>query len=157
MVAFQKPTTVHGKVRANRARNTMPAADSGDAACSYSLTLQQPRGTSFGYTLHVRTRLFNTVGDVSAVAWNFVRCAATEYAVLSSVAGNDSVVCMPCPVGGDCSGDGATVGLNLTSAQRQAREYSIVVTASDILAQPQVGIERGVLSVWVATIGRRCV
>ena len=59
MVAFQKPTTVHGKVRANRARNTMPAADSGDAAGETGESARAAAATIAAIVAHVSSAKSN--------------------------------------------------------------------------------------------------
>jgi hypothetical protein len=69
--------------------------------CQYRIALPHDRGTSVSYTLITRVRLFADHGAVTALTWTHVVCGVDEYSVLS---GNDTVACLPCPEGGDCSG-----------------------------------------------------
>jgi hypothetical protein len=83
-------------------------------SCEYSVKLPAPGG----YTLQVRAVLFNTTGESTIVSWMYVRCADSQFAVLSG-AGGDAIECRPCPAGGDCSPPTPTS----------------VVTQADIVAQ----------------------
>ena len=58
------------------------------AACNYSLALASPQA----YTLQVHTKLFSSAGADATLAWTYLRCSASEYAVLS---GLDTVTCHP--------------------------------------------------------------
>jgi hypothetical protein len=70
--------------------------------CEYTPALTRPGP----YTLQIQAVLFSKAGDVSTVLWEYKRCLDTEYAVLSD---GDSIVCQPCPEGGDCSTDDVDV------------------------------------------------
>ena len=63
----------------------------------------QGKGVTQAYTLQVRTRLFSSTGPATALQWTYIVCAATEFTVFASN-DSDSVSCIACPAGGDCSG-----------------------------------------------------
>ena len=98
------------------------------SSCSYSVYLAAAQA----YTLQIRTRLFSSVGSDTAVQWTFVRCSATQYGQLS---GLDTLTCLPCPVGADCSGLGGEVPL-VSSNGTGADSLQGVVQVSQIVAQP---------------------
>ena len=81
--------------------------------CDYSMTLPGPAS----YTLQVRAVLFNTTGEASVVSWEYKRCAASEYAVLSN---GDAIACLPCPEGGDCTPPNATALVQQSDIVAQA-------------------------------------
>ncbi len=85
------------------ARLPVDCVDAGcdGTGCVYRLALPRVPGTSSSYTLQIRSRLLSAYGRTDTEAWNHVVCSTLQYAVLS---GNDTVVCLPCPEGGDCSG-----------------------------------------------------
>ena len=110
----------------------------GASSCRYSVSLTLARGSSYAYTLQVRTRLFSSYGVVVTVPWTFVRCAATEF---SSLSGNDSVECVPCPEGGDCSGDNVPVSMLVADTglvdvnSSTAAAAAVVVAPALVMAQ----------------------
>jgi hypothetical protein len=65
-------------------------------SCEYMPLLDRPAA----YTLQVQAVLYSKAGDITTVLWEYKRCLSTEYAVLTN---GDSIVCKPCPEGGDCS------------------------------------------------------
>jgi hypothetical protein len=65
-------------------------------SCEYTPQLDRPAA----YTLQVQAVLYSKAGDITTVLWEYKRCLSTEYAVLTD---GDSIVCKPCPEGGDCS------------------------------------------------------
>jgi hypothetical protein len=52
------------------------------------------------YTLQVRAQLFGEPGVATTHGWTYVRCSATQF---TRFAADDSVECVECPTGGDCS------------------------------------------------------
>ena len=100
--------------------------------CNYSVSLIQARGTLQAYTLQVRTHLYSSTGVDSTLLWSYHRCATSEYAVFT---GLDTVTCMPCPVGGDCTGEqlaNSTVPL----AGVPESDAGVVVREESIAAMP---------------------
>ncbi len=67
------------------------------AACPFTTAPLTPGR----WTLRARAVLLQAVGaDVLTVSWEYRRCSAVEFAVLTV---NGSVSCHPCPAGGDCA------------------------------------------------------
>ncbi len=79
------------------------------------------------WCLQIRTVLFASRGPPTAVTWTHIVCGAEEY---SEISGVDTVRCMPCPIGGDCSGD--KVEAKLAGVQGPGNR---VVQLGDIVAQ----------------------
>jgi hypothetical protein len=95
--------------------------------CVYRLALPHAPGTSSAYTLQMRGRLLSAYGRTVTERWTHVVCSTLQYAVLS---GNDTIVCRPCPEGGDCSG--GTLPLLLAAAPGAA---NAVVQQQHIVAR----------------------
>ena len=49
----------------------------------------------------MRTSLFDSPGATTTLLWTYKRCADDEFTVFSAV---DTVTCVGCPAGGDCTG-----------------------------------------------------
>jgi hypothetical protein len=69
------------------------------------------------YTLQVRASLGGTFGDVAAYQWQHLLCESNQYSVLL----RDSVTCVACPAGGDCT--------------PRPKEGVSVVTLSDVISR----------------------
>ena len=99
----------------------------------------QARGVTQAYTLRIRARLYTSAGPETAFQWNYVVCATTQYA---QFVGNDSVTCVDCPPGGDCSGlqltDVTTADTNQSDVEalRSITDSSLQVTQQYIVAMP---------------------
>ncbi len=52
----------------------------------------------------MRTRLFDLESAPVTVVWNYKRCSATEYSVVSA---SGSLSCVACPAGGNCTSPNA--------------------------------------------------
>ena len=74
--------------------------------------------------------MFTSTGVDALVQWSYVRCSAVEYAVIT---GADSIQCVPCPLGADCSPQ-AALAQDLTSAP--SGDFDSVVQLSDVVARP---------------------
>ena len=85
--------------------------------------------------VQVQSVLDGTAGTSLSVQWTHVVCSSSQYAVLSN---HDTVTCMPCPVGGQCSSavasTAADVAANATLADVQASVLSDVVVQQGIVA-----------------------
>ncbi len=84
--------------------------------CEYTLPLSAPGQ----YNLLVRAAMAGAQGRPELLAWEYLRCSAAQYAVIT---GEDSIRCEECPQGGDCSG--GALGL----------APEAVVTQSDIVSR----------------------
>ena len=59
-------------------------------------------------TLQVKATLLASSGVDSTLSWLYVQCTADEFTVAS---GHDTVECVPCPSGADCSGSAGQLSL----------------------------------------------
>ena len=74
----------------------------------------------------VRTRLYSSAGPEATLLWSYRRCSASEFSDFFAV---DTVACVPCPPGGDCS------GASLVD-DADAATSGVVVTQVSVAAQP---------------------
>ena len=135
--AFHEPPVCDRALAGSASQRDCVEAGCSASSCRYSVALSLARGTSHAYTLQVRTRLFSGHGVVVTVPWTYVRCAPTEF---SSMSGNDSVQCVPCPAGGDCSGNNLPLSMlvadsGLVDVNSSAAVAAVVVSPSVVVAQ----------------------
>ena len=100
------------------------------SGCDYVVSLPAA-GT---HTLQAQAVLSGTAGPALVLQWSYVRCNSMQYGVIS---GNDTLVCVACPSGGDCSTTPSSADEQANSSTTAITAGSSVaaVTQSDIVAQ----------------------
>ena len=141
--AFHTPPVCDPSKSSSAAQRDCVSPGCSSTHCDYYVTLKQARGTSVAYTLQVVTKLFSSIGPTQTVTWNLVRCGTSQY---SEFSGNDTVTCVDCPEGGDCSGTGllaaqeAAAGNSTNSSLAGMTtvdlQNALVVTQANIVALP---------------------
>ena len=79
----------------------------------------------------LRTSLFDSPGFPTTLLWTYKRCANDEFSVFSGV---DTVSCVGCPSGGDCTG--GTLSPSLLTMNTPAGVVTAAVQQSHITSQP---------------------